>query len=232
VTEPGRVWGLRLLAFAIAVALWFVLSFEKRESRSEKPVQASVTYMRPANTVVLNPTQSVDVILSGSEDAIRRVNPFDVSVQVDLRQAQPGRVSINLTPENVNRPTGLRVESIQPSSIELDLDRLVLRQVPVTAVIVGEPAAGATMGEPEVVPPMVTVSGPESQLARLERLRSGPVSLDGHALSFEETVPVVVPDDIALREVEPSRVTIRVPLRLTRPQDGEDGGGPGRPGRP
>jgi YbbR domain-containing protein len=219
VTEPGRIWGLRLLALTIAIALWFILSFEKRESRSEKPVQASVTYMRPENTVVLNPTQNVDVILSGSEDAIRRVNPFDVSVQVDLRRAQAGRVNINLTPENVNRPTGLRVESIQPSSIELVLDRLVLRQLPVQPVIVGEPSAGATVGEPEVVPATVTVSGPESQLARVTSLRSGPVSLDGHALSFEETVPVVVPDEIAVREVEPSRVTVRVPLRLARPQD-------------
>ncbi len=151
--EGGRMWGLRLLALAIAIALWFVLSFEKRESRSEKQIEASITYMRPDNTVILDPQQKVDVIVSGPEEAINRVNQFDVSVQVDLRAAQPGPVSINLTPENVSRPQGLRVDSLRPSSLELTLDRLVTRVLPVEPAIIGEPAAGAVMAEPVVLPP-------------------------------------------------------------------------------
>lgn len=215
--ESGRLWGLRVLALGLALLLWFVLSFERRETRSEKQVQASITYMRGDEMVILNPRQSVDLTLSGPRETINRVNPFDVSVQVDLREAETGTHAVNLTAENVSLPQGLRVDSIQPSSVDVTVDRLVRRQVPVEPDVRGEPAAGATRGDVEVVPPEVTVTGPESQLANLTSLKTAVVSLEGHALSFEESVPVVTPDNLTVREIQPSRVSVRVPLRVATP---------------
>lgn len=224
--ETGRLWTLRVIALAIALVLWFVLSFSRRESESEKPVEAAITYMRSDDMVILDPRQAVDLILTGPQDAINRVNPFEVSVQVDLRQAQPGRHTVNLSPENVSLPQGLRVASIQPSSVEVTLDRLVSRELPVEADVRGEPSAGATRGEIEVVPPTVTLTGPASRLDDLGSLSTAVVSLEGHALSFEERVPVVVPDTIAVRDVDPSQVLVRVPLRVVDP--GEPNGRPRR----
>jgi YbbR domain-containing protein len=217
VNESGRLWGLRVLALGLALLLWFVLSFERRETRSEKQVQASITYMRGDEMVILNPRQTVDLTLSGPRETINRVNPFDVSVQVDLRQAEPGTHPVNLTAENVSLPQGLRVDSIQPSSVDVTVDRLVRRQVAVEPDVRGEPAAGATRGEVEVVPPEVTVTGPESQLANLTSLKTAVVSLEGHALSFEESVAVVTPDNLTVREIQPSRVNVRVPLSIATP---------------
>lgn len=225
---PGRVWGLRVLSLAIAVALWFVLSYEKRETRSEKVVQTSVSYSsRPENLLILNPGQTVDVILSGPRQAVQRATPADVSVTVDLADAVPGVVSLNLTPQNVLLPQGLTVAAIQPSTIEVHLDEEVTRLLPVEPRITGEPAAGAIMGQPEVLPPRVAVRGPRSEIRRLTSLDTGPVSLDGHALSFEESVPVVVPDAIDVRDVDPGRVTVRIPLRVTLPNGDDNGSAPG-----
>jgi YbbR domain-containing protein len=219
VNESGRLWGLRVLALCLALLLWFVLSFERRETRSEKQVQASITYMRGDDMVILNPRQSVDVTLSGPRETINRVNPFDVSVQVDLRQAEPGTQAVNLTAENVSLPQGLRVDSIQPSSVDVTVDRLVRRQVMVEPDVRGEAAAGATRGDVEVVPPEVTVTGPESQLANLTSLKTAVVSLEGHALSFEESVAIVTPENLTVREIEPSRVSVRIPLSIATPGD-------------
>lgn len=227
--ETGRLWTLRVLALFLALLLWFVLSFERRETRSEKQVQAAITYMRGDDMVILNPRQTVDITLSGPRETINRVNPFDVSVQVDLRQAEPGTHVVNLSAENVSLPQGLRVDSIQPSSVEVTVDRLARREVPVEADVRGEPAAGAVRGEVEVVPPTVFVTGPASQLQNLTSVTTGVVSLEGHALSFEETVPVITPENLSVREVQPSRVDVRVPLRLPAP--GESDEPPGRPQR-
>lgn len=217
--ERGRLWGLRVLALALALLLWFVLSFERRETRSERQVQASITYMRGDDMVLLNPRQSVDLTLSGPRETINRVNPFDVSVQVDLRQAEPGTQAVNLTAENVSLPQGLRVDSIQPSSVDVTVDRLVRRQVMVEPDVRGEAAAGATRGAIEVVPPEVTVTGPESQLANLTSLKTAVVSLEGHALSFEESVAIVTPENLTVREIQPSRVSVRIPLSIATPGD-------------
>lgn len=220
-TGTGRIWGLRFLALAIALALWFVLSFERREDTSEKVVDASVSYLRPDDLTILDQRQTVEITLSGPEDAVNRVTSADISAQVDVRGAQPGPLTVSLTPENVSLPSGLRVQSIAPASFTLHIDRQVTRRIPVEARLTGEPAAGAVVGDVEVLPPQVDVVGPQSQIDDLDALPTSPVNLNGHALSFEEVVAVVIPEDVTVRQVEPARVTVRVPLKITRPR-GED----------
>lgn len=227
-SDRRQVWGLRVLALAIAVALWFVLSFEQRETRSEKLVEASVSYIRPDGVEILDPVQRVDVMLSGATDQVNRVTSGDVGVQVDLRDAEPGPTQVNLVPENVvTLPQGLRVDRIRPTTLDLTLDRLITRRLPVEPQIVGEPAAGALVGDVTVSPPEVAVTGPESQIASLEAVQTAPVSLDGHAITFEESTAVVLPDILSVREIQPPRVTVRIPLQVSAPPEE----GARRPGR-
>lgn len=219
--EAARTWGLRLLALVIAVSLWFSVSFKDREALSERLVEASVSYNRPRGFVILDPVQSVNVRLRGSSKSIRRLNPYQVDVQVELAQTEPGTVNVNLGPENVLMPEGLEVVSIEPNVIRVELEREITQRLPVVPHLVGEPAAGAVIEEPEVFPNQVLVSGPESLLAKIQSLSTRPVNLDGHALTFEETVAVVPPDPL-IQVVQPSKVSVRVPLRQPGTGDGAD----------
>ena len=212
-SERGRVWGLRLLALAIALALWFIISVEKRETQRQKGVEASVSYNPASSLVILNPVQTMNVVLSGPDRLITSLNPFQVDVQVDLKMAQPGTVTANLTTEHVVRPQGLAVVSIKPSQLTLRLDREKTVRLPVVPQFVGEPAAGATRGEPTVIPPQVQVVGPESMIDRVSHLETAPIRLDGHALDFEEVVNVVSPEPL-VQVLQPSRVRVKVSLHL------------------
>jgi len=210
--ESARTWGLRLLALGIAVGLWFSISFQDREALSERLVEASVSYNRPRDFVVLDQVQNVNVRLRGSSKLIRRLNPYQVSVQVELSsQTQPGTVSVNLGPENVLMPDGLEVVSIEPNLIRVELEREVSQRLPVSPRLIGKPATGAVAEEPEVFPNLVLVSGPESLLAKVHMLSTRPVSLDGHAITFEEMAVVVAPDPL-IQIVQPSKVSVRVPM--------------------
>jgi YbbR domain-containing protein len=210
-----RKWGLRLLALGIAIGLWFNYSFQAREAPSERLVEASVSYNRPRGFVVLNPISSLNVRLRGSSKAIRRLSAFQVSVQVDLARAQEGTFYVNLGPENVLMPENFELVSIEPSNtIRVELEREVTQRMPVVAKIVGEPAAGSTPLEPEVLPNQVLVSAPSSLLRRYPTLSTAAIDLTGHALSFEETVPVLAPDPL-IQVVQPARVTVKVPLQPT-----------------
>jgi len=229
-SDRRQVWGLRLLALSIAIALWFVLSFEKRETRSEKLIEASVSYIRPEGVVILDPVQRVEVMLSGPQDQVNRVSTGDVGVQVDLRDVPPGPAKIDLSADNVvSLPQGLRVDRIRPSVLELTLDPQISRRLPVEPQFVGEPAAGATMGDVTVIPPEVTVTGPKSQLTSLESVQTAPVTLDGHAISFEESAAVLLPDILSVRDIQPPRVMVRVPLQVPMPPDNAPGRRSSRP---
>jgi YbbR domain-containing protein len=213
-SEGWRNWGLRLLAVGIAIGIWFNASVEDRLVSSERVVEASVSYNRPHDFIVINPISIVNVRLGGSKKAVRQLNPSMVYVQVELTQRQEGSATITLGPDNVTAPDGVEVVSIEPATIRVDLEREVTERVPVFAKLTGEPAAGSTMQEPEVFPNQVLITGPASMVARLESLATRPISLDSHALTFEETVQVVTPDPL-IQIVQPSKVTVRVPMQPT-----------------
>ncbi|HEY0514426.1 MAG TPA: CdaR family protein [Thermoanaerobaculia bacterium] len=215
-TESGRDWGLRLLALGIALGIWFNASVEDRLVSTEKVVEASVSYISPRGFVVVNPVQNVNVRLAGSKKAIRQLNPSMVDVQVDLSRRPAGMNDVTLSSENVLAPDGLDVTSIEPNTIRLDLEREVTQRLPVFPKLTGEPAAGSVVQEPEVFPSQVLVTGPESILARVESLSTAPISLDGHALPFEESVAVAAPDPL-IQIVQPARVTVRIPLKPADP---------------
>jgi YbbR domain-containing protein len=214
--DATRTWALRLLALGLALGLWFSVSFEGREALSERLVEASVSYNRPRNFVILDPVPSVNVRLRGSSKLIRQLNPYQVDVQVDLVQTQPGTFNVNLGPENVLMPEGLEVVSIEPNAIRVELERELSQHVPVIPHLVGAPAGGAVAEEPEVFPNQILVTGPESLLAKVQSLSTRPVNLEGHDATFEETVAVVPPDPL-IQVVQPSKVSVRVPIHPPGP---------------
>jgi YbbR domain-containing protein len=211
VSDHARTWGLRLLALAIAGAMWYSVSLAGRETLTERLVEASVSYNRPRGFVVLDPVQSVNVRLRGSRKKVRALNPYQVNVQVELTQSQKGTVTVSLGPEDVQVPEGFEVVSIEPNVIRVELDREVTQRLPVRPQLVGEPAAGAIPGEPEVLPNQVQVTGPESLISKYEWINTQPIHLDGHALTFDETISVVPPDPL-IQVVQPAKVNVRVPM--------------------
>ena len=205
-------WGLRLLALGIAIGIWFNASVEDRLVSSEKVVEANVIYNKPRDFIILNQLRSVNVRLLGSRRAIRQVSPYQVEVQVNLSPRQEGGTTINLDSDNVLAPEGLAVVSIEPSSIQVVLEREISERVPVTPRIVGKPDGDARAGEPEVFPNQVLVTGPRSMVNSLESLVTDPISLEGHSATFDIEVPVPSPDPL-IQIAQPSQVTVRIPIQ-------------------
>ncbi|MFL6234040.1 MAG: YbbR-like domain-containing protein [Thermoanaerobaculia bacterium] len=212
--EWARTWGLRLLALGIAIGIWFNASVQDRLVSSEKVVEAAIAYSRPNGFVLINPAQNVNVRVSGTKKAIRQLSPYMVNVSVDLGQRQTGVATINLTGDNVLLPDGLEVVSIEPNTIRVDLEREVIQNLPVLPKLTGRPAAGATVGKPESLPNQIKVIGPEPMLSRIDSLSTRPVSLDGHASTFEEKdVAIVLPDPLIQIVPPPLAVTVTVPIQ-------------------
>jgi YbbR domain-containing protein len=211
VNESVRTWGLRLLALGIAIGFWFSASFEDREVFSERAVEASVSYNRPRGFVILDPVRTVTVRVRGSSKQVRQLNPYMVDVQVELTQAQEGLATVPLGPENVLMPEGLEVVAIEPNFIRVELEPETSQRIAVVPEIVGDPAPGSRVDEPEVFPNQVLVTGPVSLLAKTRSLGTRPISLAGRSTTFEETVAVVAPDPL-IQIVQPSKVSVRVPI--------------------
>lgn len=211
-TERAGRWGLRALAVAGALTVWFFSSVEKRERISEKVVDASVTYNLPRGTILLDPIQAVKVRLRGPDRQLRTLSPWAIDVVIDVSDATGGGIDVvHLTAADVERPDGIDAVSIEPNSIPVRLDAEATRTLPVVPRIVGEPAGGSVPGDIVTLPENAIVRGPQSLLASLDSLTTSPVSLDGHAFSFDQTVSVIPPDPL-IRVVQPTTVLVRVPM--------------------
>jgi YbbR domain-containing protein len=159
--------------------------------------------------------------LRGSERAIRRVNPYQIDVQVEVDDPQEGIHEVRLQAENVLMPEGLEVVSLEPAVLRVRLDEEVRRLLPVEVPLVGEPAGGARVeGPPRVSPERVLATGPSELVSSLDALRTNPISVDGHAFPFQETALLISPDPLV--QLQPQVVSVTVPLAQPRPvNDGE-----------
>jgi YbbR domain-containing protein len=215
-SERWRLSWLRVMALSLAILLWLFVTVERRGERpAEKVVEATVTYNPPPGMVILDPEARVRVRLRGSESAIRRVNPYQIDVQVEIEEAREGLAEVQLQAENVLMPEGLEVVSIEPNVLRLRLDQEVRRLLPVEVPLVGEPAGGAEAGRPRPTPEQILVIGPSNLLNTVDRLRTNPISLDGHAFDFEESTLVLVPDP--LLQLSTQVVSVFVPMSQPRP---------------
>lgn len=211
----GSIWGLRVLAVVVAIFLWFTVADHKREGLSEKVLDVTVSYNTPRGFILLNPVEKVRVRFRGPTSKIFELRPDEVETFVEVPAVDTGVVDVQLRADhNIRLPDPeLEVVSVEPSLLHLELDREVNRQLRVVPQLIGEPAAGAKVGEPVVTPPLVVVRGPSSHLAQGVSLSTTPIRLDQHALDFEETVAVTSSDPL-IQVIQPQLVTVRIPLNV------------------
>ncbi len=216
-SRRARLGALRMTALGLAVLLWLWVTVERRGERpAEKIVDATVTYNPPPGMMILDPQGTVRVRLRGSERAIRRVNPFQIDVQVVVRADREGPVEVRLQPEDVMMPEGVEVVSIEPGVLRLHVDQEMRRLLPIDVPLVGEPAAGAQLaGKARVTPAEVLVTGPRKVVSGLAAVRSNPISLDGHALDFQESALLVSPDPLV--QLQTQVVSVTVPMQQPPP---------------
>ena len=212
-SERASLWVYRILALMIAIGMWYVTAAETRENQAVKEITAGITYTnKPDNLVLISQAPEVRVEVAGNSQAVRLLRPWDVDVLVDLSDLEAGTVNLSLDPEIVALPDEtVRVLDVVPNVITLELDVLERRSVPVVAEIVGEPAAGAIVQGTTVTPAEALIEGPRTYVSQVTRLTAGPVSLDTHAFSFEDEVPVIAPNSL-VRVVRPLLVMVRISL--------------------
>ncbi len=220
-SEARNIWGLRLLAVTLAILGWFFFSVEKRERLSDKVIEATIRYDNFPGLVILDRVEKVSVGVGGPESVISRLNPLSVDVFVGLSDPQPGLFEVPLSADNVSLPANLEYHSISPNVIALRLDRRIDHVLGVRPRLEGEPAAGAIVKDPVVIPSMVLVRGPESRIAAATFLTTTPIDLTGHALDFEVQAAVVSPDPL-ITVVQPV-VRVRIPMEIpgTAPESPE-----------
>lgn len=182
-------WVLKFISLAFAVVLWF---FVMGESRMEVTHVATLEYKNlPEGLMIANevPT-TVAIMVSGPRALQVNLSPSDISLSVDLKGLSAGVTSFKRLEESLNIPTGLKITRISPSYVDVKLERVRERDVPVRVVLAGEPAPGFIVKSFRAIPAKVTVSGAESELKGVSEVVTEGIDLTHVQESFSQTVAI------------------------------------------
>ncbi len=182
-------WLLKFISLAFAVVLWF---FVMGESRMEVNHIVALEYQNlPDGLMIANeiPT-SVAIRISGPRAMQMNLNPGDIRLAVDLRGLSAGVTSFRRLEESLNLPSGLKITRISPSYVDVKLERIRERQVPVRVILTGEPAPGFIVKSFKATPAKVSVSGAESELKLVSEVVTEGIDLTHVQESFSQTVAI------------------------------------------
>jgi YbbR domain-containing protein len=167
----------KIVAFAIALILWGTV-LARREVIYLKNVD--IRFITGEQMIVKNDLISqVEFRLSGSRVALRRFIQRQVEpIQVDLSGVAPGRRQIQIPEESLRLPIGIRVVSINPVSLTVDLAEAAVRDLPVDAKWVEEDLSEFKVQLAAVEPPVIRVRGTKDELALLKGLTVEDFAMD------------------------------------------------------
>lgn len=172
-------WMMKSIALAITLALWFGVN-GLRTPTVERLKDVTLKLRISNNLEITNdPVKEVDLVVRGDTRKIDQI-PKDLVVSLELADVQPGDRTIELTPDTVNveLPTGVKLEEIQPSRISITLEPVEKREVPVKVATLNNLPEGFEMyREPAAVPNKVVVRGPASYVNSLNFISTDRIDL-------------------------------------------------------
>ena len=205
-----RNFHLKAIALLLTFALYLWVG-EDRETQviAAAPIQLSV----PEDQILLQPKiDKVKVTLRGRWSALNRFDQTELKpVVVTLSESDDGRL-VPITPDAVQVPSGLRVVSIEPSFIRVEMETKAEKEVDIKPRIVGRTRGSYTIGEVAVSPSSLTVSGPESTMKNLTSIPTEAIDVTGRVRTFKKRVQLR-PESPMISYNLDTPITVTVPIK-------------------
>jgi len=185
VSLAGSNFGLKVLALVIAVGLWL-----GGHRDIERAVEVPVEFHNiPSDLMVMdNHVDYVVLRLTGPRTLVSTIDSDDLKLSLDLKGAKSGSASYPLGSGSFNIPRGVSISRITPPVVQLRLEPVITRTLPVTVRFSGKPPDGFKIAETTVLPENVAVQGPAEEVRRLASVETVPVDIEESRGGFKRKV--------------------------------------------
>ncbi len=169
--------GLKLVSFAFALGIWIFVN--KGQKAAERAVEVPVELRNiPSDVMVVNPGPGrVEIRLAGTPALLSAMDRDRLKVVLDLDRARPGTSTFRLGPDFFDPPRGVRIRRISPSVIDLRLEAIIERSLPVTVRFGGKLSFGYKVGSVKVTPETVKIRGPATEVEGMISVDTQPFDL-------------------------------------------------------
>lgn len=200
-------WHYALLSLILALVAWYWVSGREKV---EVWKQATVQFVgMPENLMVRDSLlQNINVRIRGPKGLVRALEEKLLNYPLDLSQLKQGVNVLSIEPEKFPLAGSLEVVEVKPPRVELQVDRLASRQVPVKPVWEGTLDPDYQLTQVMVQPEKVAIMGPEKAVTEIQQVETQVIPLPGATPGLiEEVTPLSLPGDI---EADPGFVNVRL----------------------
>lgn len=169
--------GLKLVSFAFALGIWIFVN--KGQKTAERAVEVPVELRNiPSDVMVVNPGPGrVEIRLAGTPALLSAMDRDRLKVVLDLDRARPGISTFRLGPDFFDPPRGVRIRRISPSVIDLRLEAIIERSLPVRVRFGGKLSFGYKVGSVKVTPATIKIRGPATEVEGMISVDTQPFDL-------------------------------------------------------
>ncbi|HXG52616.1 MAG TPA: CdaR family protein [candidate division Zixibacteria bacterium] len=200
--------GLRVLAVVIALGLWLA-GHRDIERTIEVPVE--FRNIPPDLMVVENHVDYVVLRVAGPRTLVSTLDSDELKLSLDLSDAKPGVANYPLSSSSFNIPRGVTVARITPPVINLRLEPMMVRSLPVVVRFAGKVPEGYVVAATAVEPHTVSVQGPVDEVRKLAFVETLPVDLEEDRNMTRRRVRLSA--DGKPLKFSPDQVTVTVTLK-------------------
>ena len=185
------------LAAAAMISLFCVtgiwLSFSKGMetlATHEVPVE----FMNPDQKmkIISSSASSVKLLISGARPLIKSIKPEQINIKLNLSQAAIGVNKLAITKENILLPPGIQLKKIEPSELDITLDTLIEKQLPIQPNWTGKLPKGLIMKEAKALPKTIQVTGGGMALKDISTIFTEQILLDKLTESGTVTIGLIL----------------------------------------
>lgn len=225
---------LKALALVMAFGLWAFVNFGERDTEEAIKVPVELRNI-PARLMITSPrVDFIDVRVVGPRTLLGRIDYGRLAIPLDFSGARSGPAIFTVNVDRLDLPRGVRVVRVTPAQITVTLERVRRKTVPVQLRLDGEPPPDFRIVASTLTPDVVELSGPDSQIARIEAVATDPLLLDASSQApIRQELPIEplgeyvtarpgsVRAEVEIEEVRIERELPEVPVDIVTDQDGD-----------
>ena len=200
-------WQLRIVAILLAFFIWYLVSGQEQvETWIELPVEM---VNLPENLVIRQGmVNRIEVRVRGPKGIVRGINTKGMAYTMDLGDLEEGAHTLLFDPKNISVSQPLKVMEINPPRVELDVDALIKKEVPVQINWQADLQEYFELKSTEIKPDKVLLQGPETLLDSIDKVQSQLIEIKKPVpREWKNKVSLDVSSEI---NVEPAHVQVKL----------------------
>jgi len=224
-------WQYRFLALGLAFLAWYLVSGrEKVEIWVDVPLE--IINLPPDYLITRGMLNKIQVRIRGTKALLERVEEKKISYTLDLSDVRKGSNVLVLSPKNLTFPGPLEVVEVIPSRLELMIDELVIKEVPVVVKWQSKITRYFKLTSAQAQPETIIIKGPSTLLENIKDIKTKPIVIKEREpvqLTWVEKIGLdLLPEiEAEVGEVQVEfklapktrELWVRRPVELKKPQD-------------